>query len=95
MKLLEGVLVAAVESAKKLAKMSPRVTAYAYDLINRQVFTDLAWHERMLADRVRIDAYRKGISGSVKPGDVVIDLGTGTGSWRPWPTGGRTPSLCG
>jgi protein arginine N-methyltransferase 1 len=79
MKLLEGVLVTAVESAKKLAKLSPRATAYVYDLMNRQVFTDLVWHERMLADRVRIEAYRKGISGSVKPGDVVIDLGTGTG----------------
>ena len=79
MKLLESALVTAVENAKKLAKMSPRATAYVYDLMNRQVFTDLAWHERMLADRVRIEAYRKGISGTVKRGDVVIDLGTGTG----------------
>ena len=79
MKLLEGALVTAVENAKKLAKASPRATAYLYDLMNRQVFTDLSWHERMLADRVRVEAYRKGIAGSVKRGDVVIDLGTGTG----------------
>ena len=79
MKLIEGALVTAVESAKKLAKASPRATAYLYDLMNRQVFTDLVWHERMLADRVRVEAYRKGIAGSVKRGDVVIDLGTGTG----------------
>jgi protein arginine N-methyltransferase 1 len=79
MKLIEGALVSAVEGAKKLAKASPRATAYLYDLMNRQVFTDLSWHERMLADRVRIEAYRKGIAGSVKRGDVVIDLGTGTG----------------
>jgi hypothetical protein len=62
---------------KKLAKLSPKASAYVYDLINRQVFNDLAWHERMLADRVRVDAYRNGIAGSVKPGDTVIDLGTG------------------
>ena len=84
MKLLERVLVTAVEGGKKLAKMSPRATAYLYDLMNRQVFTDLLWHERMLADRVRIEAYRKGISGSVKPGDVVIDLGTGTAARSPF-----------
>lgn len=79
MSALERVMVAALEGAKKVAKMSPRASAYVYDLINRQVFTDITWHERMLADRVRVEAYRKGIQGSVRPGDVVIDLGTGTG----------------
>jgi protein arginine N-methyltransferase 1 len=37
------------------------------------------WHERMLGDSVRVNAYRRGIQAMVKPGDVVIDLGTGTG----------------
>jgi type I protein arginine methyltransferase len=36
-------------------------------------------HEMMLADTVRMDAYRKGIARHVKAGDVVVDLGTGTG----------------
>jgi protein arginine N-methyltransferase 1 len=79
MKPLERPLVLALEGLKKLAKASPKATAYVYDLINRQVFTDLGWHERMLSDRIRVDAYRRGIAGSIKPGDVVIDLGTGTG----------------
>lgn len=84
MKLLDGLMVSALmvsalKGAKRLAKMSPGLTAHLYDLMNRQVFTDLVWHERMLADRPRVEAYRKGIAGSVKPGDVVIDLGTGTG----------------
>ncbi len=78
-KALERPLLLALEGMKKVAKLSPKASAYVYDLINRQVFTDLSWHERMLADRVRVDAYRRGIQGAVKSGDVVIDLGTGTG----------------
>ena len=79
MKPLERPLVLALEGLRKLAKLSPKASAYVYDLINRQTFTDLSWHERMLADRIRVEAYRRGIAGSIKPGDVVIDLGTGTG----------------
>src|SRR5438552_793671 len=77
-KTIERPLVLILEGLRKLAKLSPKVSAYVYDLINRQVFADLAWHERILADRVRVEAYRRGIQGAVKPGDVVIDLGTGT-----------------
>lgn len=36
-------------------------------------------HERLIADTVRMNAYRAGIGRGVKPGDVVVDLGTGTG----------------
>ncbi|MEY4093426.1 MAG: hypothetical protein RLZZ53_625 [Acidobacteriota bacterium] len=36
-------------------------------------------HEMMLADEVRMRTYRAGIARQVKPGDVVVDLGTGTG----------------
>lgn len=50
-----------------------------YDSKNEQIFSNLLWHERMLADTVRMHAYKTGIARNVKPGDVVIDLGTGTG----------------
>jgi protein arginine N-methyltransferase 1 len=33
----------------------------------------------MIADRVRMDAYREALARSIKPGDVVLDLGAGTG----------------
>jgi protein arginine N-methyltransferase 1 len=33
----------------------------------------------MIADRVRIDSYHEAIQRCVKPGDIVVDLGTGTG----------------
>src|SRR5258706_609933 len=40
---------------------------------------DIYDHGRMIADRVRGDAYARAIAATVRPGDVVVDLGTGTG----------------
>ena len=50
-----------------------------YDLVNGQQFSALGHHEEMLADAVRVEAYRQGITNAVNEGDVVVDLGTGTG----------------
>ena len=50
-----------------------------YDLINGQNFAGLEAHEEMLSDGVRVEAYRRGIQRNVQAGDVVLDLGTGTG----------------
>ncbi len=50
-----------------------------YDLMNETNFAGLAEHEEMLSDSVRVDAYHRGIRRNVQAGDVVVDLGTGTG----------------
>ncbi len=39
----------------------------------------LDFHQSMLNDRVRTDAFRRAIMAQVDPGDVVVDIGTGTG----------------
>lgn len=58
---------------------SDRMMSVAYDLMNGENFAGLEAHEEMLCDTVRVDAYHRGIHRNVQPGDVVLDLGTGTG----------------
>jgi type I protein arginine methyltransferase len=43
------------------------------------VYNFVEWHAALLNDRVRLAAYERAISATVRPGDVVIDLGAGTG----------------
>jgi len=69
----------ALRQAKALFKSTRFGRNLLSDLNNSDEFTSLLAHERMLADAVRVDSYHTAISRAVKPGDVVIDLGTGTG----------------
>lgn len=39
----------------------------------------LDYHLSMLLDTARMDSYRRAIEASVQPGDVVVDIGCGTG----------------
>jgi len=41
--------------------------------------TDLEYHRRLLDDPVRLDAYERALRRLVRPGDVVLDLGAGSG----------------
>ena len=39
----------------------------------------LAGYGKMIADKVRMDAYSQALRRAVKPGSVVVDIGAGTG----------------
>jgi type I protein arginine methyltransferase len=58
---------------------SDRLMTVVYDLMNETNFSGLSEHEEMLSDTVRVGAYHRGIHRNVRPGDVVLDVGTGTG----------------
>jgi type I protein arginine methyltransferase len=42
------------------------------------------FHDLLLGDELRMRAYRQAIREAVEPGDVVVDLGTGTGVLARW-----------
>lgn len=44
----------------------------------------LSHHRLMLIDETRMTAFRQAIQETVRPGDVVVDLGTGTGVLALW-----------
>jgi len=58
---------------------NPKLHALLYDMSNKEEFGNLYEHEKMLADAVRMECYRKAIQKQIGPDDVVLDLGTGTG----------------
>jgi protein arginine N-methyltransferase 1 len=45
---------------------------------------DDSFHDLMLGDHVRMTAFRAAVREAVRPGDVVLDLGTGTGILARW-----------
>jgi protein arginine N-methyltransferase 1 len=42
------------------------------------------FHDLLLRDQLRMDTYRQAVFESVRPGTVVVDLGTGTGILAQW-----------
>lgn len=45
---------------------------------------DEDFHQLMLCDQIRMQAYEQAIRQAVRPGDRVVDLGTGTGILAQW-----------
>jgi SAM-dependent methyltransferase len=56
--------------SETLAELVPKI---------QNIFEFLSVHREMIYDEVRTSAYRKAINDAVKEGDVVMDVGTGTG----------------
>jgi predicted RNA methylase len=52
-----------------------------------------AWHFAFRNDSARVTAYAEAIAATVKPGDVVADLGAGTGVMALLASG-RAPRGC-
>ena len=72
---LRGVLA----TSKAVIKRNRTMREILYGLSNREIFSDLFWHEKMLSDARRIETYSEGLRKHIKAGDVVFDLGAGTG----------------
>ena len=43
------------------------------------MYAEIEVHRTMICDRVRTDAFRRAIDSSVRPGDIVLDVGAGSG----------------
>ncbi|MEO6694580.1 MAG: methyltransferase domain-containing protein [Ignavibacteria bacterium] len=61
------------------ARSSSTFKSLYYSVANSNYFTSFQEHEKMLGDKLRVNTYYKAIQKNVNEGDVVIDLGTGTG----------------
>lgn len=77
-----GWTLAAEARAKVLA--NPRVR-HAIEVASRgRYYSGLDPHDRMLADDVRVDTYHEALTKLIEPGDVVVDIGAGTGILSYW-----------
>jgi protein arginine N-methyltransferase 1 len=65
--------------AKAIPWIANLYSSLTYDDVNSSMFANFREHDRMLADNVRLDPYYRAISKYVGKGDVVVDIGTGTG----------------
>lgn len=59
--------------------------------IGRPEILDGSFHHHLLRDRERLDGYAEAIRRVVRPGDVVADIGSGSGvlAWLAWRAGAR------
>ena len=77
--MIQKLLRSLIHSFKKALESTELGQRILYDIRNRGLFGNLYFHEMMIADAVRVDFYHKGIRRYIKPGDIIVDLGTGTG----------------
>jgi len=68
-----------LQRAKRKLLSNSTIRNLRDELNNEIEFEDLRSHEIMLADAIRMNAYHAAIRRNVNAGDVVVDLGTGTG----------------
>ncbi|MEJ2492550.1 MAG: methyltransferase domain-containing protein [Desulfuromonadales bacterium] len=76
---MKNLLASLLNPIRKIVSQSPQLQKLIYETINRQEFNNLYEHEKMLADTMRIETYKRAIDKHITADDVVLDLGTGTG----------------
>ena len=69
----------ALATVKRLHELGCLLTHEARPFSTDRGFGNARVHIAMLNDRARVDAYFAGLRAVVRPGDVVLDIGTGTG----------------
>jgi protein arginine N-methyltransferase 1 len=79
MNFIKTYLIAALSLIRKTLSSNKRLRNLLYEIRNRDEFSDLYEHEKMLADKTRVETYKKAIEKNISEGDIVLDLGTGTG----------------
>lgn len=76
---LEAAAIDAAWRTIRALRSVPAVRRDSYRANNHDSFRNIARHDGMLADRVRMRAYARAIDRYIQPGMVVVDLGTGSG----------------
>ena len=69
----------AAEQFKQALDLDPDNTSLQDDLQNTYREMVPSWHFPMLNDSIRNDVYNEALSRAVKPDDIVLDIGTGSG----------------
>lgn len=64
---------------KNFLLSNPKLRSLLYEIHNKEEFGNLYEHEKMLADSVRINIYKKAIEKHIDSDDIIVDLGTGSG----------------
>ncbi|MDQ3194057.1 MAG: methyltransferase domain-containing protein [Bacteroidota bacterium] len=76
---MKEILVKTLGKVYNLLKSNTYFNSLYYSVANSNYFTSFLEHEKMLADKSRMDTYHEAITRYVNKDDIVIDLGTGTG----------------
>jgi tetratricopeptide (TPR) repeat protein len=72
----------ALAQCRKALALAPRDAELAAQA-NRLLSEDVpAWHFAIVRDELRNAAYDAALRRAIRPGARVLEIGTGTGSWR-------------
>ena len=77
--MLKSFLGSIIQWSRDILESSEFGRGLLYEMVNKVSFNNIYAHEMMIADTVRVNTYYDAIRRFVRQGDIVVDLGTGTG----------------